>query len=267
MTATVLPIQVIEAPDTWRTVDFISDLHLQEKDPATFHAWQSYMQNTTADAVFVLGDLFEVWVGDDAAAHHSFLQQCAQVLRDCAAKRYVGFMRGNRDFLVGAHFLNQCQVHDLQDPIVLRFASHSALLSHGDEGCLEDTDYQTFRTMVRQSEWQDSFLAKPLAEREAIARQLRVQSEQHKQDPLRTYADVDNAWSVARLEKTGATCLIHGHTHQPANHTLGQHGQYQRYVLSDWDCHTSLPRAEVLRWHASGEKERINPLTVSMKRQ
>jgi UDP-2,3-diacylglucosamine hydrolase len=267
MTATVLPIQVIEAPDTWRTVDFISDLHLQEKDPATFHAWQSYMQNTTADAVLVLGDLFEVWVGDDAAAHHSFLQQCAQVLRDCAAKRYVGFMRGNRDFLVGAHFLNHCQVHDLQDPTVLSFASQSALLSHGDEGCLEDTDYQKFRTMVRQSEWQDSFLAKPLAEREAIARQLRDQSEQHKQDPHRTYADVDNAWSVARLEKTGATCLIHGHTHQPANHTLGQHGQYQRYVLSDWDCHTSLPRAEVLRWHASGEKERINPLNVSMKRQ
>jgi UDP-2,3-diacylglucosamine hydrolase len=179
----------------------------------------------------------------------------------------VGFMRGNRDFLVGAHFLNQCQVHDLQDPTVLRFASHSALLSHGDEGCLEDTDYQTFRAMVRQSEWQNSFLAKPLAEREAIARQLRDQSEQHKQDPHRTYADVDNAWSVARLEKTGATCLIHGHTHQPANHTLGKHDQFQRYVLSDWDCHTSLPRAEVLRWHASGEKERINPLNVSMKRQ
>lgn len=262
MSATVLPYQVFEAPDTWRTVDFISDLHLQEKDPATFLTWQAYMQRTTVDAVFVLGDLFEVWVGDDAAAHHAFLQQCAQVLTECATHRHVGFMRGNRDFLVGSHFLNQCHVHDLQDPTVLSFASQRALLSHGDEGCLEDVDYQAFRQMVRQTQWQDSFLSKPLAEREAIARQLREQSEQHKQEPHRTYADVDRAWSEAWLEKTGATCLIHGHTHQPAQHTLGSLGQYQRYVLSDWDCHAATPRAEVLRWHASGLMERIKPNSV-----
>jgi len=116
MTASVLPLQVFEAPETWRTVDFISDLHLQDKESATFDVWQDYMQNTTADAVFILGDLFEVWVGDDAVAHHVFLQQCASVLKSCAATKHVAFMRGNRDFLVGASFLHECQVQDFKTP-------------------------------------------------------------------------------------------------------------------------------------------------------
>ena len=97
MTATVLPFQVFEAPEHWRTVDFISDLHLYEKNHATFLRWQRYMQETTADAVFILGDLFEVWVGDDAAAQDPFLQSCVEVLRKTAQRAHVGFMPGNRD--------------------------------------------------------------------------------------------------------------------------------------------------------------------------
>ena len=159
MTETVLPFQVFEAPETWRTVDFISDLHLQEKETATFEVWQAYMQNTTADAVFILGDLFEVWVGDDAAEQHTFLQRCATVLKACATKRQVAFMRGNRDFLVGTSFLNACNVIDLQDPTALNFASQKWLLSHGDAGCLGDTGYQAFRQMVRKPSWQNDFLA------------------------------------------------------------------------------------------------------------
>lgn len=123
MTATVLPFQVLEAPENWRTVDFISDLHLQENDTATFDVWQKYMQTTTADAVFILGDLFEVWVGDDAAQHHVFLQKCATVLKSCSTLRHVAFMRGNRDFLVGTTFLNACHVQDLQDPTLVNFAT------------------------------------------------------------------------------------------------------------------------------------------------
>ncbi len=258
MTATVLPFQVFDAPETWRTVDFISDLHLQEKEIATFEVWQSYMQNTTADAVFILGDLFEVWVGDDAAQYHPFLQECALVLKTCTAQRQVAFMRGNRDFLVGSDFLNECKVLDLQDPTVLNFSSQRWLLTHGDAGCLGDKDYQVFRNMVRQAGWQEDFLAKPLSERERIASQLRAQSEMHKKDPFAVYADVADEWSLELLQASRATNLVHGHTHRPRLHTLGQDSQ--RYVLSDWDATSDKPRAEILRWHWGGQVERISLL-------
>ena len=261
MTATVLPLQVFEAPETWRTVDFISDLHLQEKEIATFEVWQAYMQNTTADAVFILGDLFEVWVGDDATEQHSFLQQCTAVLKACSSKRQVAFMRGNRDFLVGSAFLNACHVLDLQDPTLLSFASQRWLLSHGDAGCLGDTDYQAFRQMVRKPSWQNDFLAKPLTERESIARQLRAQSELLKKDSSAVYADVADEWSIQLLQQAGATCLVHGHTHRPARHSVGQDPLMQRWVLSDWDAASTRPRAEVLRWHVGGQVERINLLS------
>ena len=261
MTETVLPFQVFEAPETWRTVDFISDLHLQEKETATFEVWQAYMQNTTADAVFILGDLFEVWVGDDAADQHVFLQKCAAVLKACASKRQVAFMRGNRDFLVGSAFLNKCHVLDLQDPTVLNFASQKWLLSHGDAGCLGDKDYQSFRQVVRQAHWQEDFLAKTLTERESIARQLRSQSEILKKNSSAVYADVADEWSTQMLQEAGATCLVHGHTHRPALHSLSEAPLMQRYVLSDWDAASIRPRAEVLRWHVEGKVERINLLS------
>ena len=104
MTATVLPFQAFQAPDNWRTVDFISDLHLQEQDPKTFELWQRYMLETTADAVFILGDLFEVWVGDDATSQSEFLLQCQAVLKTASSKRFVAFMRGHRDFWLGPIF-------------------------------------------------------------------------------------------------------------------------------------------------------------------
>ena len=261
MTASVLPLQVFEAPESWRKVDFISDLHLQENELTTFEVWQAYMQNTTADAVFILGDLFEVWVGDDAADQHVFLQKCAAVLKACASKRQVAFMRGNRDFLVGSAFLNKCHVLDLQDPTVLNFASQKWLLSHGDAGCLGDKDYQSFRQVVRQAHWQEDFLAKTLTERERIARQLRSQSEILKKNSSAVYADVADEWSTQMLQEAGATCLVHGHTHRPALHSLSEAPLMQRYVLSDWDAASIRPRAEVLRWHVEGKVERINLLS------
>jgi UDP-2,3-diacylglucosamine hydrolase len=257
----VLPLQVFEAPETWRTVDFISDLHLQENELTTFEVWQAYMQNTTADAVFILGDLFEVWVGDDAADQHVFLQKCAAVLKACTSKRQVAFMRGNRDFLVGSAFLNKCHVLDLQDPTVLNFASQKWLLSHGDAGCLGDKDYQSFRQVVRQAHWQEDFLAKTLTERESIARQLRSQSEILKKNSSAVYADVADEWSTQMLQEAGATCLVHGHTHRPALHSLSEAPLMQRYVLSDWDAASIRPRAEVLRWHVEGKVERIKLLS------
>ena len=243
---------VLVAPPRWRQIDFISDLHLEASQPLTFGAWQRFMRTTRADAVFILGDLFEVWVGDDAACDGSaggFENQCAAVLQHTAARIPVFFMHGNRDFLVGPALMAQCQCTLLDDPAVLDFGGQRWLLSHGDELCLADVDYLMFRAVVRSAPWQQDFLAKPLAGRRAIARDLRARSEAKKKSAA-TYADVDADAARAWLGDAGARHMIHGHTHQPANHVLGP--DLHRIVLSDWDLSAQPPRAEVLRLSRDG---------------
>jgi UDP-2,3-diacylglucosamine hydrolase len=244
---------------SWRTVDFISDLHLQAAEAATFAAWQHYMETTPADAVFILGDLFEVWVGDDvvsadfsadlAPATAHFEDRCARLLGQTAGRLALFFMHGNRDFLVGPQLMNLCNTRLLDDPSVLLFAGQRWLLSHGDALCLGDVDYLAFRQEVRSAAWQQAFLAKPLAERQAIARALRQQSEARKRSGA-VYADVDAPAAGQWLQAAQAHTLIHGHTHRPAEHNLGQ--GLSRVVLSDWDAQAAPPRAEVLRLSASG---------------
>ena len=246
------------APPSWRTVDFISDLHLQASDPATFAAWQHYLESTPADAVFILGDLFEVWVGDDAIGGDlqspaaGFDARCAQVMGEAASRLALFFMHGNRDFLVGQGLMGLCNATLLQDPTVLVFPADARrrwLLSHGDALCLGDTDYMQFRSQVRTAEWQRAFLARPLAERQAIARGLREQSEARKKSGVQ-YADVDTEAARRWLQAAGSHTLIHGHTHKPAVHDLG--GGYSRVVLTDWDLAAPVPRAEVLRLTSAG---------------
>ncbi len=234
------------APAHWHNVDFISDLHLQPSEPGTVNAWTAYLKNTQADALFILGDLFEVWVGDDVANEDGFEQQCARALKAASQRLSIYFMHGNRDFLVGEDFMRQCGATLLDDPTVLTSGCSRWLLSHGDELCIDDVDYQQFRVMVRSSLWQQDFLGKPLPARQAIARNLRSQSEAHKKS-AQTFVDVDAAAATHWLAQARATTLIHGHTHRPAEHDLG-HG-LQRIVMSDWDA-TALPaRAQVLRLH------------------
>ena len=237
------------AEPSWRTIDFISDLHLQASEAATFDAWRHYMQSTSADAVFILGDLFEVWVGDDALQPASFEAQCAQVIQETSARVPTFFMHGNRDFLAGQALMQACDSTLLADPTVLIFNAQRRLLSHGDALCVDDTAYIAFRQQVRSETWQQMFLAKPLAERQKIARGLRQQSEAAKKSAL-DYADLDTALSIAWLRSANATTLIHGHTHKPREHTL--QGGMQRVVLSDWDVQATPPRAEVLRLTAGG---------------
>ena len=237
------------APPGWLKLDFISDLHLQASEPETFNAWQRYMQTTPADAMFILGDLFEVWVGDDVLNAHGIEEKCAQVMHQTAARIPVYFMHGNRDFLVGDALMQSCGTQLLDDPTVLSFDNKRWLLSHGDALCLDDVDYMQFRQQVRSTDWQQTFLAKPLAERQAIARGLRQQSEARKNSGA-TYADVDAQAARQWLEQANSATLIHGHTHKPATHDLGD--DLQRVVLSDWDMAATPPRAEVLRLSAQG---------------
>ncbi len=244
------PLTALQAPAHWQTVEFISDLHLHPAEPATVAAWQNYLATSTADAIFILGDLFEVWVGDDVLDDAgSFESRCAEILRSTGLRRDLFFMHGNRDFLVGSRFAQACGLRLLDDPTVLVFHHQRWLLSHGDALCLDDTDYMAFRAQVRQADWQTAFLARPLAERQAIARGMRQQSEARKQSGT-VYADVDTAEALAWLQAAQAPTLIHGHTHKPAHHALTD--RLQRVVLSDWDLAATPPRAEVLRLNAQG---------------
>lgn len=235
----------LDAPARWRCVDFISDLHLQASDALTFQAWSFYLQRTEADAVFILGDLFEVWIGDDIlSAESGFERQCADVLRNAAGRMDLYIMCGNRDFLMGAALMSHCGCTLLDDPCVLSFADQRWLLTHGDALCLADTEYMQFRAQVRSPDWQRNFLQKPLIERIALARSMREQSEARKRGDD-VYADVDTAAAQFLLQSARSTHMIHGHTHRPARHRLAAGSE--RLVLSDWDLCAQPPRAEVLR--------------------
>jgi UDP-2,3-diacylglucosamine hydrolase len=233
------------APSRWRTIDFISDLHLQADAPQTHAAWERYLSHTPADAVFMLGDVFEVWVGDDVLEDaDSFEAACARSMRQASQRLDLFIMHGNRDFLMGQRLMEHCGATLLPDPCCLVAGQVRWLLSHGDELCIDDVDYQRFRTQVRSREWQSEFLAQPLPERQATARRLRTQSEARKSTDA-TYADVDTPAALDWLQNAGCTHLIHGHTHRPGHHVLAP--GYERTVLSDWDLSATPPRAEVLR--------------------
>ncbi|HSI57978.1 MAG TPA: UDP-2,3-diacylglucosamine diphosphatase [Ideonella sp.] len=241
----------LHLPADTQTVDFISDLHLSASMPRTLAAFEAYLAATPADALFILGDLFEVWPGDDVLGE-PFEQLCAGLLRDAAGRRPVHVMRGNRDFLFGPRFFEATGTHELADPTAVQAFGRTVLLSHGDALCLADTAYQQFRAQVRRPAWQAAVLAKPLAERLALASQMRDASRAHNQgrDPV-TFADADPALASAWLADAGAAVLVHGHTHRPASEQRPE--GWQRHVLSDWDLdHAGPGRAEVLRWTAAG---------------
>ena len=254
----------LRAPIEWTDIDFISDLHLSHDTPRTFDAFAAHLQHTDAQAVFILGDLFEVWVGDDAR-HSGFEARCCEVLAESASRRSVAFMSGNRDFMVGAEMLKACGLMALPDPTVVEAFGERILLVHGDALCLSDVDYQGFRRKVRSEAWQRDFLARPLAERRCLARQIRDESRRVKlTQSAGEWFDVDTATAVRWMHEAGTPTLIHGHTHRPATQAMAP--GFVRWVLSDWDLDpgdagsATAARAEVLRWRRGGLK-RVPPTT------
>jgi UDP-2,3-diacylglucosamine hydrolase len=205
--------------------------------------------------VFILGDLFEAWVGDDAAGEPGFEADCAAVLQAAARQRPVFFLAGNRDFLVGTGFAQSTGVALLSDPAVFTFGGQRWLLSHGDALCVDDTEYLAFRAQVRDAAWQAGFLAQPLARRRELARGMRTESENLKATG-RVHADVDTAMALAWLRAVDAPVLVHGHTHKPGEHVLD--AQHRRIVLSDWDLEAQPPRAQALRIDVDGGTRRID---------
>ena len=245
------------APSSWRAIDFISDLHLASNTPRVFEAWTAHLRHTSADAVFILGDLFEVWIGDDVAAN-SFEARCVEVLREASSQRTIAFMAGNRDFLVGDAMLARSGVARLADPTVVVAFGQRMLISHGDALCLGDMAYQRFRAVVRTPALQRWFAALPRGAREAIGRSLRSRSG-GRAASMRPVVDLDADATLGWMIANDTSVLVHGHTHAPASHDVAP-GRV-RHVMTDWHLDDGGPqRAEVLRWRADGI-ERIAPET------
>jgi len=245
----------------WRAIDFIADLHLAPDEPGVCAAWRDYLMRTHADALFILGDLFEAWVGDDALLPGSFEADCIQALHDTSSRLSLYFMPGNRDFLIGSACLAAANMQPLADPTALHFGAGLYLLTHGDLLCTDDVAYQRERAQVRTPEWMRNMLARPLAERQAFVRQMRAQSQAHQATQTR-YADVDAATVLGWLDTVHAATLIHGHTHQPGDHALGPDARgvaRWRCVLSDWRVTATERRTQVLRLHIDGRFERLPP--------
>jgi UDP-2,3-diacylglucosamine hydrolase len=242
--------------DGVRAVDFLSDLHLSETMPATAAAWERHLAATRADALFMLGDVFEVWVGDDARTR-PFEAHCVEVIAAAARRMPVWIQHGNRDFLLGADFCAATGARLLADPATVTAFGTTLLLTHGDELCVDDVPYQIFRKQVRDPAYQRQFLSQPLEARLAIAAKMRAASRAGHDEPV-TYADVDETMAKAWLARAGTDTMIHGHTHRPGSQARDG---WTRHVLSDWELDDPRPethRAQVLRWTAAG-LERVAP--------
>jgi UDP-2,3-diacylglucosamine hydrolase len=172
-----------------------------------------------------------------------------RLLREASQRVALFFMPGNRDFLVGPALLADAGMAALPDPTVLDAFGQRWLLAHGDAQCLDDTAYQAFRRQVRSPAWQAQVLAQPLAARQALGRQMREGSRAAQAAQLMA-TDLDADACRALLREAGATTMIHGHTHRPAEHDLG--GGLRRVVLSDWDLDATPPRGDVIRLSAAG---------------
>lgn len=217
---------------------FISDLHLCASRPAITRAFINFLQTTAkqADQLYILGDLFEYWAGDDDLTHgdHAPIIAALKTLTDASTQ--VFFIHGNRDFLISEPFSAATGIQLLQDPSEVNLYGKRVVISHGDALCTDDTRYQTFRAQVRTPAWQKEFLSQPLGARKSQIEALRLQSEQEKSNKSLEIMDVNDAAVDALLrEYQYPPLLIHGHTHRPNIHNVEIDGhQCKRIVLGDW---------------------------------
>ena len=230
---------------------FISDLHLQESHPRTAEAFFRFLAEHAAHAgqLYLLGDIFEYWAGDDDL-DTPFEARVIDALRRLSDLGVAVFwMAGNRDFLAGEEFARAAGLTLLAEPHVALIGGQRIALVHGDAECTLDTKYMEFRAMVRQAPWQAQFLALPLAQRKGIIAGLREGSREAHAAKTCEIMDVTPDAIEALFAATGADVLIHGHTHRPALH---RHGARRRYVLPDWELDTDPPRGGWIAVAADG---------------
>ncbi len=216
---------------------FIADLHLGPQRPHLTDIFLRFLNHRARHAkrLFILGDLFEYWLGDDAI--HPHYQPVIDALNKLGSHGVaVSFMRGNRDFLIGEQFAKLTGVTLLDDPCVVEVAGETTLLSHGDIFCSDDTAYQQFRELSRAPQWQAEFLAKSIEERKTFAEQARNTSRDATRNKNDSIMDVNLQTVIKSMQTHHATRLIHGHTHRPEQHTLTvDNNTCQRIVLADWN--------------------------------
>lgn len=229
---------------------FIADLHLTIEKPAVTSRFLDFLANraSDADALYILGDFFDAWIGDDdPTPPNGAVRKQLRKLTDLGTKVY--FQQGNRDFLIGSRFARETGVVLLDDHVVIDLFGVPTLLMHGDLLCSDDTAYQAFRKKSHTPEWQRNMLSKPLLLRMLIARWLRWRSHFHKSRKTLQIMDVNQQTVLETMRRHKALRLIHGHTHRPAVHDFVIDGQKaQRFVLANW----TTDSASCLSWTSKG---------------
>lgn len=234
------------------TTLFISDLHLDSERPAITALFLRFLESDAchADTLYILGDLFEAWVGDDDDG--DLAAQVAAGLRKVSdAGVPIGFIRGNRDFLLGQDYAERAGMTLLPDPCVVALQGQPTLLLHGDVLCTDDEAYLAFRRQVRDPSWQQTFLAQSLPQRQTFARQARAASQARQQAMPLDIGDATASAVEEMLRLYGVDRMVHGHTHRPKVHDLHIEGRaHQRIVLGDW-----YEQGSVLRLQPDGRYE------------
>jgi UDP-2,3-diacylglucosamine hydrolase len=219
------------------TTLFISDLHLEESRPDITEAFLGFLNGTASgvDQLYILGDFFEAWIGDDERTPlQEQIAAALRKLRDSGTDIFL--MHGNRDFLIGEDFCKRAGATLLDDPTVIDLHGTPTLLMHGDSLCTADVEYQKFRANMRNPQWQQMILQRPLEDRQQMARQLREISMAKNQGKEEFIMDVTPEEVIKDMEAHGVQHMIHGHTHRPAVHELIANGlPAKRIVLGDWD--------------------------------
>jgi UDP-2,3-diacylglucosamine hydrolase len=218
---------------------FVSDVHLKPSLPRTTQAFLDLLHRraTKAQQLYLLGDIFEYWAGDDDIADPYNGQVMDAIRQVSDAGVAIFWIAGNRDFLVGQEFARTIGATLLPDPFVANIAGRRIVLAHGDAQCTDDAAYMAFRAQVRDHAWQQAFLARPLAQRKEIIEGLRNHSREAQRSKSYDIMDVNAAAIQALFDASGASVMIHGHTHRPARHDYQHHGvSRSRYVLPDWEC-------------------------------
>ena len=228
---------------------FISDLHLEAGRPEIGEQFLDFLDEEAVDAeaLYILGDFFEYWVGDDDPDdYYAAIKRSLRAFTDAGVPVY--FMHGNRDFMIGEQFAAETGITILPDPFPLELYGKSVLLSHGDTLCTDDTEYQQIRAITRNPEWQAMMLAKPLEERIVIAKQARAHSQERNKTLSEEIMDV-NPGAVERvISEYGVEILLHGHTHRPGIHNVEVDDRItKRVVLGDW-----YDQGSVVRWDEDG---------------
>jgi UDP-2,3-diacylglucosamine hydrolase len=233
------------------TTLFISDLHLDADRPAVTEQFLQFLKGeaVAAKGLYILGDLFESWVGDDDPNPH-YLKVKVGLRKLTNRGIPVSFMHGNRDFAIGDRFAEETGVQLLPDPQVIDLYGENVLLSHGDAYCTDDVQYQMIRKMVRDPDWLAAMLKKPLAERLAFAAQARVASAAHGGAINEKISDVNQGAIEQALRRANVDTMVHGHTHRPGQHRFTVDGDpASRIVLGDW-----FEQGSVLRWDNEGPR-------------